>query len=123
MSANRSMLEARIVVLALLNSMAQAGYTYLEVDDGGDADEIQRDLTIEQAMGAIFAVGESHVRFARPNDVASGWVFIIPSNGCDVVSDWGISPRPEMAGFNALLDAFDGEKVVEAAMMKAGVVS
>ena len=117
---NRSMLEARIVVLALLKQMASAGYTYLEVDDGGDADEIQRGLTIEQAMDAVFAVGEAHIFFSIMDCHAKGWVFIVPSNGADAVSDWGISPKPAMAKFNAVLEAFDGAAIVEAAMKSPG---
>lgn len=122
-TVNRSMMEARIVVLALLNRMAQAGYTYIEVDDGGDADEIQRGLSIEQAMDAIFAVHDAHVFFSKAAGAAKGWVLIIPSNGCDVVSDWGISPK--MVEFNDLLDAFDGDVAFEDAMKLAagGVVS
>ena len=35
-TVNRSMMEARIVVLALLNQMAKAGYTHLEVAERRD---------------------------------------------------------------------------------------
>jgi len=65
-------------------------------------------LTAEAMFEEVFAVDDSIVKFSKAGG-AERWARIVLGNdGWDAISDW-VCPRDESDGFNAAMEAFDGE--------------
>lgn len=100
----------RAVVFNLLLHLAANGWTVRDVD-GGDEEQLASCIT--DAMEYIFDLDDCWVRFESDAGDTQSVRLVMGNDGPDVVSDWNYK-NDDPNGFDACMNAFNGEAVVTA---------
>jgi hypothetical protein len=99
--------QAMPVVNKLIARLKEHGWKINSIDDGGDEDIAPTNDA--DAKDAIFAVDECRVYFRQEGGKTSHYVYLINSNGDEVISDWGYSIG-DADGFDKLMEKLTSEE-------------
>jgi hypothetical protein len=98
-------IEKRIV-RKYLKALVDAGYA-LEVDDGGDFDEIHPATTnVTEALENVWAVDDAHV-FTVKQGKSRGWLYFVMGNApYEVLNDYTVNLEEVLAPVNEYAEQF-----------------
>lgn len=89
---------ARAQARRLVRFLKGHGWNVVRASDGELSERVKNE---REAIAVVDSVDESVLHFMRANEPRSGQVMLIPSNGREVISDYGGPPN-----FLSLVDEF-----------------
>lgn len=98
----------RRVVWNLFEHLKAAGFGIIGINDG---DDITKLTDPKQCMELIFNLDECWLTFRKPGFTHHVVYIVLGNDGYDCIADWNYS-ADDRDGFNAAMDAFDGEDYV-----------